>query len=169
MQTMKVHKARGREHARKQQQSSKSGGSSRGRGSRAARARGRPERRWQSSTHAHKRQTSGREVVIRPNPADSGGGRLIPVVADLFPAARRRDLDEESGSDLDRTGDSAGGLDGDGGSLDEERKLKIRTSCACGTLTWALIPCQNCATCITWGPKATIYSTGIGANMQETP
>jgi hypothetical protein len=112
---------------------------------RAARARGRPER---SSTHAHKRQTSGREVVIRPNPADfgggrlirirlnladSGGGRLIPVVADLFPAARRCDLDEESGSDLDRMGDSAGGLDGDGGSLDEERKLKIRTSCACGT------------------------------------
>jgi hypothetical protein len=39
---------------------------------------------------------------------------LIPVAADLFLAARRRDLDEESGSDLDRTGDSASGLDGDG-------------------------------------------------------
>jgi hypothetical protein len=49
---------------------------------------------------------------------------LIPVAADLFPTAQRRDLDEESDSDLDRTGDTAGGQDGDGGSLDGERKLK---------------------------------------------
>jgi hypothetical protein len=33
---------------------------------------------------------------------------------------------------------------------------------------WASM-CYECATCIIWGPKATIYSTGIGANMQEAP
>jgi hypothetical protein len=29
--------------------------------------------------------------------------------------------------------------------------------------------CYECATYIIWGPKATIYSTGTGANIQEAP
>jgi ferredoxin-like protein FixX len=31
------------------------------------------------------------------------------------------------------------------------------------------VGCYECATCIIWGPKTTIYSTGTGVNMQETP
>jgi hypothetical protein len=52
---------------------------------------------------------------------------------------------------------------------EEDRREKKARVAACGTLTWALIPCHEYATCIIWGPKATIYSTGTGANMQETP
>jgi hypothetical protein len=52
-----------------------------------------------------------------------------------------------------------------GGSRSRRRRHELRRA---GTLTWALIPCYEYATCIIWRPKATIYSTGTGANMQET-
>jgi hypothetical protein len=38
-----------------------------------------------------------------------------------------------------------------------------------GTLTWALIPCYEYATCIIWGPKATIYSTCTGHKYAGNP
>jgi hypothetical protein len=44
----------------------------------------------------------------------------------------------------------------------EERKKKRHELRRAGTLTWALIPCHEYATCIPEGPKATIYSTCTG-------